>query len=128
MTATVSTARELYERDSTFRAAIASWVEYRRCDLRLADYLMEYGLESQADCARWAATEPERPQYGEIKIRCGPYPKAELRVVSWYWYPDRYLDHANCVPKMRLLSVEGHNSHATPTDAILWLLDNWKPA
>jgi hypothetical protein len=63
----VASARELYEREPTFRAGVLAWVADRRCDLRLVDLLLEYGLTTQAECARWAATEPDRMFFQDRK-------------------------------------------------------------
>src|SRR5947209_8287017 len=86
----VSSARELYDRESTFRAGIRAWVKERRCDLRLVDLLLEYGLTAQAEYARWAATQPSRPSLEgrpkgkESGKQCGPFPCVSDR--KFYWY------------------------------------------
>jgi hypothetical protein len=129
----VQSARELHERDATFRAGIAAWVAERRCDLKLVDLLLEYGLTTQAECARWAATQPDRHfatdyQSGET---CGPFPC--LFDKTFYWYDcgglNRLPHDAHDVPKAHFGRPVHYQSDKfqSATDAILFLLDNWKP-
>jgi hypothetical protein len=128
----VASARELYDREPTFRAGIAAWVEDRRCDLRLVDLLLEHGLTAQADCARWAATEPDRPFYRDQKSgeQCGPYPC--LYKGTFYWYDcngDAPVRDAHDVPRARFGRKVNYvtDKFESATDAILFILDNWKP-
>src|SRR5215510_7386825 len=82
----INCARDLYVHNDTFRAGIAAWVAERRCDLRLVDVLLEYELTEQAECARWAATEPDRPFLEDHRDRtkCGPFPSCYEGTFYWY--------------------------------------------
>jgi hypothetical protein len=130
----VKSARELCDRDATFRAGIAAWVAERRCDLRLVDLLLEYGLETQAECARWAATEPDRPlaeDRGDDGVVCGPFPSCYLG--DYYWYDcgshSRTLLDSHDIPRKHFGRQVDYRTDRfkTAEDAILFLLDNWKP-
>jgi hypothetical protein len=55
MITTITTAAELYASCPTMQGMVASWVENRRCPLPLVDLLLENGLESQAEAARWGS-------------------------------------------------------------------------
>lgn len=118
------TAQALYGCNSDVRALIDVWVSERRCPLPLCDLFLEFGLEAQAECARWAATEPERSVFdrgNETAEFCGPFPSNGFG--GWYWIPDDRVRNANVVPS-RIRSLPA-KSRSTPLDAILWLLDNW---
>jgi hypothetical protein len=134
MTRTVTDAKTLYEVLADFRILIGVWVEERRCPLPLVDLCLEYGLESQAAACRWAATEPDRKTPNMLGPDerggwCGPYPtqnndEGSVWGTQWFWrgfYEECCWVHGD-IPK----SFVHHLS--TPTDAILWLLDNWKSA
>lgn len=132
MTTAIASARELHEHSSTFRCGIAEWVQERRCPLSLVDLLLEYGLEKQADCARWAATEPDRPVFGAGKREvCGPFPTSGGNS-EWFWWhlngqygPD--FRFSMDVPEEMAGATAMDCKEPTSTDAILWLLDHWKP-
>lgn len=130
MTQTVTDAKTLYEVSADFRAMIGVWVDERRCPLPLVDYLLELGLESQAECARWCATEKERADYvgGRFRLN-GPYPKPDING-QWYWFTllEGPLSHAADVPlsKTGCRFVGDAQRHAKAENAILWLMDNWK--
>ena len=122
-------ARELYDREPTFRAGITAWVEERRCDLRLVDLLLEYGLTTQAECARWAATEPDRPfaeDRGNETV-CGPFPS--MYGGNFYWYGTARTNDSHDVPQKYFGRKVNYSTHKfqSAADAILFLLDNWKP-
>lgn len=59
----ITNAKQLYEVDSDFRALINAWVIDRRIPYCLHDYLLERGLSSQADCAKWAIDLPDRTTF-----------------------------------------------------------------
>lgn len=137
MPVTVSSAVELYAVSGEFRALIAYWDQHRRCPLPLVDFLLEHGLESQADVCRWAAAEEERPvsapTTGERGGKCGPYPtKSSMpSEVGGYWYwngPNKRRDYAHHVPVTVPTETASNHfvRHPTPVEAILWLLDNWQ--
>jgi len=125
----VANARELYHRDDTFRAGIAAWVEERRCDLRIVDVLLEHGLTAQAEGARWAATEPDRPFAEDTKRGpCGPFPS--FCAGTFYWYDcenSGYPDESHDVPRERFGRQVNYQTDKfqSAADAILFLLDNW---
>src|SRR5579872_7103096 len=110
MNATATTCAELYACNPTFASGIAAWVANRRCPLELADFLMEFGFDAAADCARWAAIEPDRPvctplseNHGERGGECGPFPSCELDDdEEWGWasWDRSEFEHkwAFCVP------------------------------
>lgn len=131
-TTTPMTAADLYQTDSTFRRAIDEWVENRRCDLRLVDYLIELDMVNQAEACRWAATEPERPAY-ESEELCGPMPTYDYSTDGhydpyWYWMTISYSDvvESDNVPFGRVPKTTEFNFCHTAQLAILWLLDNWR--
>ncbi len=130
----ITNCTELYQRSSEFQSAIAKWVADRRCPIQLGDYLQELGLDSAADCARWAASEPDRrvmsnpaTMHGELGGICGPFPACNVTPnPQWCW--------CSCItdnkPGTRAFDVPERVEsdmlhHKTPTLAILWLLDNW---
>lgn len=126
------TAKTLYEIDPLFRMGVDAWVADRRCDIRLVDVLLEHGLIDAADCARWAATEPDRRGIVE-KGEFGPVPSPCDNGGDYHWFPswsmrnggEDYQPHAHEFP-----DVNGPKEipyHKTRSDAILWLLDNWRP-
>lgn len=132
------TAAGLYQTDSTFRRAIDEWVENRRCDLRLVDYLLDLDMVPQAEACRWAATEPDRPTYENRKIKCGPFPTFDPAYNEtngtkqnyepyWYWMFMGRDTMRTCddVPMSGYMRSESLDKCATAADAILWLIDNW---
>lgn len=128
------TCAALYECDPNVRVFVDEWVRERRCPLPLVDVLLEYGLTAAAECARWAATEPDLPVYeplaemhGERGGECGPYPACECsEKPDWVWCASIY-DHRRArafdVPE-DIRTVE--TVTPTPAAAIVWLLDNWQ--
>jgi hypothetical protein len=126
----VQSARELYESDATFRAGIAAWAAERRCDLKLVDLLLEYGLTIQAECARWAATQPDRPfpQNGDRRITCGPFPCIHAGVYYWFDCGSSDTVHdAHDIPREHLGRTVNYQTHKfkSAAAAILFLLDIW---
>lgn len=137
MTATDTlTARRLYDTDATMRAFIASWDAERRCPMPLVDFLLEHGLSSAAEAARWAATKGDRPvldpcrYLGERGGACGLYPALnnleKKKPREWFWgtFGDSYASDTCGLADFHWASDE--NSHQTAIDAIAWLLDNWR--
>ena len=125
-------ARELHDRDDTFRTGIAAWVEERRCDLRLVDVLLEHGLTAQAECARWAASEPDRSFASDRNLKkvCGPFPC--VYDGNYYWYDCRgelVPRDSHDIPREFFGRRVDYSTDKfkTATDAILFLLDNWHP-
>ena len=45
------TAAELYQMCPDFRSLVLQWVTDRRCPIGLVDFLLEHGMESQAEVA-----------------------------------------------------------------------------
>jgi hypothetical protein len=129
----ITSARDLYKHNDTFRAGIAAWVEERRCDLRLVDLLLEYGLTSQAEGARWAATEPDRrfSWDGKKRKKCGPFPCCYEGNFFWYDCESTSDVPQDChdVPRKHFGREVNYrtNKFKSAADAILFLLDNWKP-
>jgi hypothetical protein len=128
----VTTARELYDRDDTFRAGIAAWVEEKRCDLRLVDLLMEHGLTGPADAARWAATEPDRRLLEQADpAACGPFPSCYQGTFYWYDCESTLGEPRDChdVPRRFFGRQVNYltDKFSTAADALLFLLDNCRP-
>ncbi len=135
MTLTITDAKSLYEVSSDLRALIQVWVDERRCPLPLVDLLLEVGLESAAEAARWAATKEDRTVYwpleenGERGGCCGPYPSliwdhTTSPVVSkWQWGMEG--DHADDLPDSSVPVLGDLEAFVYVEDALLWLLDNW---
>lgn len=132
-TATALTCRELYDCNPTFAAGINKWVADRRCPIGLGDLLEELGLPAAADCARWAATEPDRPMMGLIRPpgpRCGPMPIAagDKDVLYWLWNLCGLDQFTHDAPRQMDRSPNRQRGNGSECRAILWLLDNWNPA
>lgn len=116
-----------------FQAFIACWVEDRRAPLPFADWLLERGLESQADAVLWAATEPDRTVF-PLPLRSsvsGPYPTVASGDRRLYWmvcsgedkhYYDRFAD---CVRSEWVNGKLAHSRHTTIEEALIALLDHW---
>jgi hypothetical protein len=135
---TATTARELYECDPDFRALVGVWVEHRRCPLPLVDLLLGYGFESQAEAARWAATEPDKEAFSAggvvvIAHKCGPFPWHIGERWIFRTDPSHFeysQTRAHRVPHFRLRGVVNDIGEVTlggsnAADAILLLLDAW---
>lgn len=130
------TATELYRIHPTFRLLIDEWVTEKRCPLPVVDLLLEEGLYPQAECCRWAATEPDRRRFLTNEYT-GPYPTISNYEGCYWCRVDMYeefvaakgllADHIN----RDWLTAEyqdGDNPfHNTITDAILWLIDHCCP-
>lgn len=125
------TCAELYHCNPTFAAAINAWVAERRCPLALGDFLEELDMHAPAACARWAATEVDRPVYhgsitGEV---CGPFP--DRGDGGWYWVrggPQYLHESSGCILNKQIPKNIEQPTAKTPAHAILWLLDNWVAA
>src|SRR5262249_3699225 len=103
------------------------WVTERRCPLVLKDRALELDLPGAAACAEWAATEPERPVYPDLRIVSHPYPAHHSDTI--YWCRSSNPRCANEVPPQFLPKGDDpaeSGDGRTDLDAILWLLDNWK--
>lgn len=130
------TAREAYDTDAVFRALVNEWVDERRCPLPLVDRCLDFDMPAAAECARWAATEPEREIFGGGGQRCGPYPTPDSAAGKrykphWYWIlvaEDAPVYTADDVPGQPHLFGSDFTNLPTALDAILWLLDNFRPA
>lgn len=127
MTTTELTCAHLYEVDSTFRGLVDLWDSERRCPTPLVDRCLELGLEKAADCCRWASTYRDRRVFcaltedGERGGECGPYPMMQGELSrKWVWTYGDY--NASDVPDGMDLNDDATDN---PTQAILWLLDNW---
>lgn len=127
------TARELYESDGGFRGFFAAWEKDKRCPLPLVDYLLDRGMDSQAEAARWAATTPDARQfkYGGMS---GPVPSLDdggggkSYNPYWYWFVVPEKDeriYSDYVPEERLSDDAKVRRDSTMQEAMLWLLDNW---
>lgn len=132
------TAADYYATHSDFRDAIDIWIEHRRCPMYLVDICIELGEDAMADCCRWAATEPERPVFGTKRTKLSPpYPSNALwSLGAVYWivsdsdYATDDVNYADVVPlrSLNISSGDTKSGFTSVCDAILWLLDNWKPA
>ena len=130
---TATTCAELYHCHPTFAAGIATWVANRRCPLELGDLLEDLGFPTAADCARWAASEPDRPAWGTAgRLTCGPYPTLSTSG-SFYWmYTDTLIGDEGGMCDFIFSDRAGEVGrrplyHDSVPEALLWLLDNWKP-
>ncbi len=129
-TTTALTCRELYDCNPTFAAGINTWVADRRCPIGLGDLLEELGLPSAADCARWAATDPDTTDTIAGKTFVGgPYPgEPSCGQYRWLRY-DRALGGTHECRDVPLTRLRRHLTDSEDAlSAILWLLDNWIPA
>lgn len=133
MTTTPMSAADLYACNGNVRALVDVWVDERRCPAPLGDCLEELGLPGAADCARWAATEPERSVLcpmiadGERGGKCGPFP-SRLHDDVWFWSGTGSWAHLAPEGRFRGNSHGGHEIRGrTDLDTILLLLDHWVP-
>lgn len=127
MTETVTDASSLYEVDADFRSMLALWDEHRRCPLPLVDYLLDRGLERQAEACRWAATEPDRPVWSFCDRATGPFPTTSTGHVYWCWRSEGDpVRHANEVEDNRLTEKGYRPDTNEVVYNLLYLLDNWK--
>lgn len=125
------TARELYDRDSTFKGLIDFWVQEKQPPAPLLDYLMEVGLDGQAEAVRWALSVEKRPGYGPRSRELLVYPCLLSGGIGWVW--DHWSGEShNSLPTSRhlywvdkLSSDPYYSSFTSPTQAILALLDGW---
>lgn len=122
MTDTTSlTCAALYEYDLTFRAGIATWVAERRCPIALGDFLREQGLDAAADCADWAATEPDRGIRKPFDGMSGPYPDPDADG-NWYFIAMNDMSFSYDIPGNQTADMP----HCDEVhEAILHLLDHW---
>ncbi len=128
------TARAAYDCDGDVKALVDVWVSERRCPLVLVDRLLELGLPTAAECARWAATEPEQKSYGAtLRNDEHPYPCQRQEGTPWYWFdanPYRMQEsrRRQWCNEVFAWQVKGTKdiTFASALDAILWLLGNWK--
>lgn len=131
----ITTARQLYDVSPDFREFLKAWDADRRCPYPLADFLLEHGLEEQAKCAMWAATERDRPTYnpitesGELESPSGPYPTMEIDSNDWFFVGmcRTVLGRNCCCPMMFPFNTVGVAcaTGSTPIDAIIDLMDRW---
>lgn len=130
MTTTITTASELYACCSDFAAMIELWRIERRCPLPMVDLLLEWGLESQAEAARWAATERLREPYKMHYPTEAPYPCEYTGVgtTDWYWICVKGIDTSDSLPPDHFACAFGHHESKQPTfdKAIVWMLDRWR--
>lgn len=80
------TANSLYKTCTTLRGFIASWVKEKRCPLPLVDYFLEHDMVSQAECARWCATQPMRRVFNAPTKLSYPYPARSGDVNDPWWF------------------------------------------
>jgi hypothetical protein len=124
-TATTMTAADLYAADSTMRALVAAWNEHCRCPLPLVDFLLENGLDSQAEAARWAATKELRP-VSEAKDSSFSFPCPNMDGSNYVWAGFNWRSkYARDFPTIKTQHLF-HEPGMTEAVAILWLLDNWQ--
>lgn len=132
------TVASLYRQDYRVRVMIDTWVAEHRCPAPLGDLLEEYDLPKAADCARWAATEPDRPVFNRPSWpHQGPYPRYGCAGLMWYWLvmSERLITYANEIPRLGGLPASSassdsgagyyHDVFTSAREAIIWLLDHW---
>lgn len=113
-------------RDLTFIGFCAHWERDRRCPLEFSDYLVEWGLEEQSECAKWAAGYRERPEYS-FPADAGPTPDYlgfSSRYRWWHKLTERLCEHAD-----DLWGAEHEKlfrRHDTFPEAIAALLDHFR--
>ena len=120
---TTMTCVELYKTDAIFAAGINTWVAERRCPFGLSDYLEELGLSAAADCARWASVHKDRKVNFDSKEMSGVYPGTGDEQYH-RWACLNADEFCRDVPPKHI--VQCLKKADSDTDAILWLLDNWK--
>ncbi len=124
------TAAELYECDPGFRGFLAVWERDRRCPLELVDYLIERDMESQAECARWCATQPNRSPYNPPDAEpCGPCPLKNGQRDDYYYFISRYeIEWANSIPAEMVTELPKwfrDREETSPAHASVTLMDKW---
>lgn len=131
MTDIITTAAELLTAgDSNFIGLLSVWELAGQCPLPLVDVLLEYDLESQAEAARWCATQPKRRSYYD-----GP---DDLRFVNPYRFSrtcmefvleNRKPDEVWCYDEVPYSQV-GYSDKAlnatTFADCVCKLFDIWR--
>lgn len=129
----ILTVKSLYATSGLFRAAVAKWVADMRCPVELGDFLEENGLLSAADCARWCMARPALPRWDIPGVRCSTFP-SWWASCNWSWTicRDQKVDlYCHRLPIEHVDRGDGEFGlefdHRCPEDAILWLLENWKP-
>lgn len=96
------TALELLNRDSTFTGLLKAWEGDGRCPLSLVDYLLELGLDGQAEAARWAATEEDRAAYQyRFQSPGGPFPTLTDDQTYFFWYYNTDANTREELPPMK---------------------------
>lgn len=123
------TAAQFYDENSDFRALLAAWKKDKRCPIGMVDLLLEHGLDSQAEAARWAATTDDRPQYIGDELM-GPMPCNGGNQMWWCVFVPSAptFNHANVVPpekiRHRCTGLTKWNP-VSYVDMFLMLLDAW---
>jgi len=128
-----------YLTDPEYLSWLHCWWSNGRCPLEFVDWLLDRGLDSQAEAARWAATEDPRSVFGNPECKAGPTPcffnNSNVFNSQGYWA--RLKDgevYADVVPESvfwRLYSLSGTTFYPNlapfPTGplCITALLDCW---
>jgi hypothetical protein len=127
---TVTDTQNLYDTNADFRNGIAEWVAERRCPLPLVDLLIENGMETAAECCRWAATEPERRVWSPYDRKLsGPFPTLSVEKGYWYWAVEEKWTLYFCdnIPSQLLRSDrKKQKPYNRPEQSLLWLMESWK--
>jgi hypothetical protein len=123
-------ASTLYTVSSEFRSLIALWETEGRCPVPLVDYLLEHDLTAAAEACRWAATEPKRR--GASRLDDERYPGPAKFQGQFYWVASS--SYSNGTPCYVLSPARighpvgwGTNRFDSFGDAVIWLLDHWRP-
>jgi hypothetical protein len=129
ITKVFTTAKQLYDASPVLRGMIEQWVTDCRCPIQMVDYLMEHDLYSQAEAARWAATEPDRPSIRSPRGSCGPYPEFWASL-GWCWTVEA-LDKLKYHHRLPTHLVNPFDDQKDPrplaNESVIWLLDNFIP-
>lgn len=123
--------------DLTFCALIKTWEEDGKCPEVLIDYLLDHGLETQAECARWCASQGEFYGYGSAH-RSGIRPWSASgdegrEVLVWWTLKPGERRFPETIPNSTVDAMRVHYkgkkqeyvSFPTFTEAVVALLDNW---
>lgn len=121
-------ARTLYRKSREMRAFVGVWIKEKHCPMPLVDFLLENGLESQAECARWCATEPKRQNTDTGKFHgVFPWRMHKRTYVFDIKYHDLIFHDDVSVKNVSVTSEDyGYVRAGSVALCILRLLDAWK--
>jgi hypothetical protein len=115
--------------DPTFLAFCAAWEREGCCPIAAVDYLLEQGLEDEAECLRWAGTtEATNPGCQTVVPACvratAVYPCCCEAEGKYGWGHGRPSDGSYFLPRDRVRKVSDWVCLTFP-QAVLALLHGW---